>query len=118
MTAHSARSATIGSTRAARRAGTYAAIAPIAIGNNVFIGVRTIILAGVSVGDNCVIGAGSVVTRDVPEGMVVGGVPAKVIKPVSEYREGALKRAIRVKGLSEQAKRDYLLKHFAQKEQA
>ena len=51
---------------------------PIRIGNNVWIGGASIILPGVTVGDDAVIGAGSVVTRDVPAGVVVVGNPAKV----------------------------------------
>lgn len=50
------------------------------IGNDVWIGRRAIIKAGVTVGDGAVIGSGSVVTKDVPPYAIVGGVPAKVIK--------------------------------------
>jgi len=51
----------------------------VSIGNYVFIGPRAIILPGVRIEDNAVIAAGAVVTKDVKKGMVVGGVPAKVI---------------------------------------
>lgn len=47
--------------------------------DNVFIGANSTILYGVRIGPNAIIAAGSVVTRDVPPGSVVGGVPAKVI---------------------------------------
>lgn len=50
------------------------------IGNDVWIGANVVILAGVTVGDHCVIAAGAVVTKDVPDYSVVGGVPAKVLK--------------------------------------
>jgi maltose O-acetyltransferase len=50
---------------------------PIRIGNNVWIGGGAIVLPGVAVGDDAVIGAGSVVTRDVPAGVVVVGNPAR-----------------------------------------
>jgi maltose O-acetyltransferase len=50
---------------------------PIRIGNNVWIGGGAIVLPGVTVGDDAVIGAGSVVTRDVPAGVVVVGNPAR-----------------------------------------
>ena len=53
---------------------------PIHIGKNVWIGSNSTILPGITIGDNAVIGAGSVVTKDVPDYAVVGGVPAKVIK--------------------------------------
>lgn len=52
----------------------------ITIGNDVWIGVNVVILPNVKVGDHAVVGAGSVVTKDVPEWAVVGGVPARVIK--------------------------------------
>ena len=53
--------------------------APVSIGNYVFIGPRAIILPGVTIGDGAVVAAGAVVTKDVEPGMIVGGVPAKVI---------------------------------------
>lgn len=65
-------------------------IGPITIGNNVFIGGRSIILYNVKIGNNCIIAAGSLVNKDVPDGAVVAGVPAKVIgkfeKVVEKYR--------------------------------
>lgn len=53
---------------------------PVHIGNHVWIGTRVTILCGVTVGDGAVIAAGSLVTKDVPSGSLVGGVPAKVLK--------------------------------------
>jgi acetyltransferase-like isoleucine patch superfamily enzyme len=53
--------------------------APIFIGKNVWVGANATILSGVTIGDNAVIAAGAVVTKDVPENAIVGGVPAKVI---------------------------------------
>lgn len=50
------------------------------IGNDVWVGHRVIIMAGVKVGDGSIIGAGSVVTKDVPECAIVAGVPAKLIR--------------------------------------
>ena len=55
------------------------------IGNNVYLGVRSIILPGVNIGDNSVIGAGAVVTKDIPMGVVAVGNPAKVIKKISRF---------------------------------
>lgn len=50
------------------------------IGENCFIGGRSIIMPGVRIGNGCIVGAGSVVTKDVPDGCAVAGNPAKVIK--------------------------------------
>ena len=57
----------------------HATLAPVKIGDYVFIGPRAIILAGVTIGDGAVIAAGAVVTKDVAPCTIVGGVPAKVI---------------------------------------
>src|SRR5690606_32192863 len=57
----------------------------VKIGNNVYIGYDAIILPGVTIGDNVVIAAKSVVTKSFPSGVVIGGVPAKVIKSTEEY---------------------------------
>ena len=50
------------------------------IGKNCFIGGRSLILPGIEIGDNCIVGAGSVVTRSVPDGSIVAGNPAKVLR--------------------------------------
>ncbi len=55
---------------------------PVTIGDNVWIGGSTTILPGVTVGNNVVIGAGSVVTKDIPDNVVVVGNPARIIKRV------------------------------------
>jgi len=52
----------------------------VVIGNNVWIGDKAAILAGVHIGDGAIIGANSVVTKDVPANCVVGGIPAKVLR--------------------------------------
>jgi maltose O-acetyltransferase len=54
--------------------------APVTIGNNVWIAAHAVILPGVSIGDNATIAAGAVVTKDVPEGVTVAGIPARVIR--------------------------------------
>lgn len=54
--------------------------APVAIGNNVWIGGGAIIMPGVTIGDNVVIGAGSVVTRDIPSNKIACGNPCRVIR--------------------------------------
>ena len=54
--------------------------APVYIGNNVWIGMRSIIMKGVHIGDNSIIAAGSIVTKNVPSNQLFGGNPAKLIK--------------------------------------
>lgn len=68
--------------------------AKINVGNYVYIGARSIILPGVNIGNNCIIAAGSVVTKDVPDNSVVGGVPAKIIKTTQEYKNGIIKKSL------------------------
>lgn len=53
---------------------------PVRVGNNVWIGYGACILRGVTVGDGAVIGTNAVVTKDVPPGAIVGGVPARVLR--------------------------------------
>lgn len=53
---------------------------PVRIGDDVWIGARSILLPGVAVGSHAIIGAGCVVTRDVPDYAIVGGNPARVIR--------------------------------------
>lgn len=55
---------------------------PVVIGNDVFIGAKSIILKGVTIGENSVIGAGSVVTKSVPANQIWAGNPAKFIKNI------------------------------------
>lgn len=54
--------------------------APVVIGDNCWIGANAVILPGVTIGNCCVVAAGSIVTRDVPSGVLVAGNPAKVKK--------------------------------------
>lgn len=58
----------------------YDEAAPVTVGDDVWIGARAILLPGVTVGSHSIVGAGAVVVRDVPEGVVVAGVPARVVK--------------------------------------
>lgn len=55
---------------------------PVVIGDDVWIGTNAVILPGVTIGSHCVVAAGAVVTKDIPDHTLVGGVPAKVIKNI------------------------------------
>lgn len=85
---------------------------PIAVGNDVYIGVNSIILPGVTIGNRCIIAAGSVVTRDVPDNSVVAGVPARVIKTVDVYQAKAMKESLHLGNLSARQKERALRDHF------
>ena len=66
-----------------RRAG-WEGAQPITIGDNVWLGGGAIVLPGVTIGSDTVVGAGAVVSRDLPEGAVAVGNPARVIRTVSD----------------------------------
>ena len=55
---------------------------PVHIGKNCWLGAGVIVVPGVSIGDDTVIGAGSVVTKDIPSGVVAVGNPCRVIKEI------------------------------------
>jgi acetyltransferase-like isoleucine patch superfamily enzyme len=56
--------------------------APIVLEDNVWLGMRTIVLKGVTIGANTIVAAGSVVTQSLPSNVVAGGIPARVIRPL------------------------------------
>ena len=58
--------------------------APIHIGKRVWIGANATVLPGVTIGDGAIVAAGAVVTKDVPENTVVGGVPARVMRKIGK----------------------------------
>lgn len=57
---------------------------PILIKRNAWIGAGATVLPGVTIGENSVVAAGAVVSKDVPDNVIVGGVPAKIIKSITE----------------------------------
>ncbi len=81
------------------------------VGNNVFIGANSSIMPGVTIGDNVVIAAGSVVARDCDSDSVYGGVPARKIKTLAEYKEKVLKEAIFTKSSDAEKRRAEIIEY-------
>lgn len=86
--------------------------APIKVGSNVFIGICSVVLPGVTIGDDCVIGAGSVVSKSIPSGTVAAGVPAREIRKVDEYAQRVQASAVHVRSMSAESKRKFLVERF------
>lgn len=86
----------------------------IKIGNNVFIGFNSLILPGVEIGDNTVIAAGSVVTKSFKGNVVIGGVPAKVIKDLDTYIEINKKYLVNTKQFNSTEKKNYILREMSE----
>ena len=84
----------------------------IVVGNNVFIGMNSLILPGVTIGDNVIIGAGSIVTKDIPNNSVACGVPAKVIESIDEYYKKNKKNIELTKNMTPEEKKEYLIKKY------
>lgn len=80
----------------------------IKIGNNVHIGINSIIMPGVTIGDNVIIGCGSVVTKNIPSNSVAVGVPARVIETIEEYYKKNKDKCVYTKNLSSKEKKEYI----------
>ncbi len=81
----------------------------IKIGDWVYIGNNSLIMAGVTIEDNVLVAAGSVVTKSIPSGMVVGGNPARIICTIEEYLKNNAKYNTGTKGMGSSKKREVLL---------
>lgn len=57
---------------------------PITVGNSVWFGANVTVLPGVTIGDNVIIGAGSVVTKDIPSGVVAVGNPCRIMRKITD----------------------------------
>lgn len=87
----------------------------VSIGSYVYIGTNSLIMPGVSIGDNVLIAAGSVVSKSVPSGYVVGGNPARIICSIEEYAENNLPYNLDTKGFSASDKKEVILSVHAKK---
>lgn len=86
-------------------------LAPIRVGDNVFLGSGALVMPGVSIGSDVVVGARSLVTQDIPDGSIAAGVPARVLRSVTEYRERVRERVVPTSNLSQADKRAYIERH-------
>jgi acetyltransferase-like isoleucine patch superfamily enzyme len=68
--------------RVGKKDWTHVKVAPVIIGDKVWIGLNALILKGVTIGEGAVVGAGAVVTKDVPAWTIVGGNPARIIREI------------------------------------
>lgn len=84
------------------------AFGKVVIGNNVYIGNNSLIMPGVTIGDNVLVAAGSVVTKSIPSGFVVGGNPARIICSVQDYIERNLPYNTHTKSFNAVDKEIYL----------
>ena len=74
-----------------------------------YIGTNALIMPGVTIGEGSLVAAGSIVTKSVPKGCVVGGNPAKIICSVDDYIKHNFKYNLNTKGISLEEKRKLLL---------
>lgn len=88
----------------------YDSFGKIVIKDWAYIGSGAHIMPGVTIGEAAIVAAGAVVTKSVPDGMVVGGNPAKVIGTTEEYLERNMKYNVGTKSMSTEAKKAYLLR--------
>lgn len=84
----------------------------IKVGNNVHIGMDSIIMPGVTIGNNVIIGCGAIVTKDIPDNSVAVGVPAKVIESIDEYITKHKENYMFTKQLNYVDKKTYLQKNM------
>lgn len=76
----------------------------IIVGDNVFIGMGALLLADVSIGSNSIVGANAVVTKNVPDGTIVAGNPARIIGNTSAFLERAEKKSLKIGHLTGEEK--------------
>lgn len=81
----------------------------IVIGDYVYIGNNSLIMPGVTIGNNVLVAAGSVVTKSIPDNLVVGGNPAKIICTIEEYTEKNMQYNTDTKGLCTSDKYKFLM---------
>lgn len=81
----------------------------VTIRDNVYIGNNCLIMPGVTIGSNVLVAAGSVVTKSIPDNVVVAGNPAKVICSLEEFEEKMIQKNLKTKHMKPEQKKKYLL---------
>lgn len=81
----------------------------IIIKDNVYIGNNSLIMAGVTINSNVIVAAGSVVTKSIPEGTIVGGNPARIIGDLKSFERNISNYNVGSKGMNRNQKRKFLL---------
>ena len=90
----------------------------IEVGDNVFIGARSIIMPNVKIGSNCIVAAGSIVTKDVKENSIVAGVPAKQISSIDDYEKKHEREFMFIADYKYDEKKRILIEHFEKNKRA
>ena len=80
----------------------------VTIGDWVYLGNNALVMPGVTIGDHVLVAAGSVVTKSVPSGMVIGGNPAHIICTIEEYKQKNEKFNVGSKGMTSKQKKELL----------
>lgn len=81
----------------------------VEINNNVYIGNNSLIMPGVTIGSNVIVAAGSVVTKSVPDNVVIAGNPAKIISSIELFEERMIEKNVDSKSMDRETKEKYLL---------
>lgn len=92
-----------------RKVPDFDAFGKVVIKDWAYIGFHAQIMPGVTIGEGAMVAAGSIVTKSVPDGMVVGGNPARLLCSVDEYLERNIQYNMHTKGLDEKEKKQRLL---------
>lgn len=80
----------------------------VVVGDNVYIGNNAMVMPGVTIGSNVLVAAGSVVCKSVPDGVVIGGNPARILSTIEEYYNKNAPYNVNTKGLRIKKKRQIL----------
>ena len=87
----------------------YDSFGKVIIGNNVYIGNNACVMPGVTIGNNVVIGAASVVTKNVPDNVVIAGNPARIINSFEDYCKKMEGWNLHCKNMDDKSKKEFIL---------